>query len=101
MLPTVFPNQDSCVLFFYRLIKDIWLYFGINTELFQVGSELRSKAVLSLPWNIDASLNFKDRKFEIDIPPLKEDFEVVCIRLLLIIFEIMILNLYHLSPELC
>lgn len=87
--------------FFYRLIKDIWLYFGINTELFQVGNELRSKVVLSLPWNIDASLNFKEKKFEINLPSLKDDFEVVCIRLLLITFEIMILNLYHLSLELC
>lgn len=95
------PTKTVVFVFFYRLIKDIWLYFGINTELFQVGNELRSKAVLSLPWNIDASLNFKDRKFEIDIPSLKEDFEVVCIRLLLIIFEIMISNFYHLNLELC
>lgn len=101
MLPTVFPNQGSCVLFFYRLSKDIWLYYGINTELFQVGSELRSKVVLSLPWNIAAGLNFRDMKFEIDLPSLKDDFEVVCIRLLLITFEIMISNLYHLSLELC
>lgn len=101
MLPTVFPNQDSCVLFFYSLIKDIWLYFGINTDLFQVGNELRSKVVLSLPWNIDAPLNFKDSKFEIEFPSLKEDFEVVCIRLSFIIFEIIISNLYHLNLELC
>lgn len=62
------------------MTKDFWLFYGINTELFQCGSELKSKVPLSLPWRFTAKVNVKQKKFEIDFPVLKEEIEVASLR---------------------
>lgn len=57
------------------------MFYGINTELFQCGCEVKSKIALSLPWKFAAKINVKEKKFEFDFPLFKDEFEVVSIRL--------------------
>lgn len=69
-----------CLFVWNRVTKDFWLFYGINTELFQCGSELKSKVPVSLPWRFTAKVNVKQKKFEIDFPVLKEEIEVASLR---------------------
>ncbi|XP_011613259.2 vitellogenin 3, phosvitinless [Takifugu rubripes] len=64
---------------FIGVTKDFWLFYGISTELFQCGSELKSKIPVSIPWRFTAKVNIKKKKFEIDFPLFKEEFEVASI----------------------
>lgn len=71
---------SSGFVFLNRVTKDFWLFYGISTELFQCGSELKSKIPVSIPWRFTAKVNIKEKKFELDFPILKEEFEVASIR---------------------
>uniref|UniRef100_A0A3Q4HY43 Vitellogenin 3, phosvitinless n=1 Tax=Neolamprologus brichardi TaxID=32507 RepID=A0A3Q4HY43_NEOBR len=57
--------------------KDFWFFHGINTELFQCGTEMKSKAPVELPWKFSAKLNVGNRVFELDIPACKNEFELI------------------------
>lgn len=57
------------------------MFYGINTELFQCGSEVKSNIAFSLPWKVATKINIKEKKFEFDFPLLKDKFEVLSIRL--------------------
>ncbi|XP_070765014.1 vitellogenin 3, phosvitinless [Enoplosus armatus] len=61
---------------FIGFTKDFWVFYGINTELFQCGSEFKSKMPLSIPWKFAAKINVREKKFELDIPPCKKEFEL-------------------------
>uniref|UniRef100_UPI0037E9A8CE vitellogenin 3, phosvitinless n=1 Tax=Semicossyphus pulcher TaxID=241346 RepID=UPI0037E9A8CE len=64
---------------FVGLTKDFWVFYGINTELFQCGTELKSKIPLAIPWNFSAKINIREKKFELDFTPCKKDFELFSI----------------------
>ncbi|XP_041647323.1 vitellogenin 3, phosvitinless [Cheilinus undulatus] len=53
--------------------KDFWVFYGINTELFQCGTELKSKIPLAIPWNFSAKINMREKKFELDFPAIKKE----------------------------
>lgn len=80
MFSLLFILGFFCFAFFNRVTKDFWLFYGINTELFQCGSELKSKIPVSIPWEFRAKVNIKKKKFELDFPIFKEEFEVASIR---------------------
>ncbi|KAG8003726.1 Vitellogenin [Nibea albiflora] len=61
---------------FIGFTKDLWVFYGINTELFQCGSEFKSKMPLAIPWKIAAKINVREKKFELDFAPWKNEFEV-------------------------
>lgn len=63
------------------------MFYGINTELFQCGVEVKSKIALSLPWKLAAKINIKEKKFALDFPLFKDKFEVVSIRLFFFFFK--------------
>ncbi|KAE8294103.1 Vitellogenin [Larimichthys crocea] len=65
---------------FIGFTKDLWVFYGINTELFQCGSEFKSKMPLALPWKISAKINVREKKFELDFAPWKKEFEVFSVR---------------------
>lgn len=67
-------------LLFFSYTKDFWLFYGVNTELFQSGFELKSKMPVAAPWNFSAKINTKEKKFELDMPSIKKEVEVVSIR---------------------
>ncbi|XP_005735075.1 vitellogenin 3, phosvitinless [Pundamilia nyererei] len=57
--------------------KDFWIFHGINTELFQCGSEMKSKAPVELPLKLSAKINVGKRVLELDIPACKNEFELI------------------------
>nr|AFA26671.1 vitellogenin C [Dicentrarchus labrax] len=61
---------------FIGFTKDLWVFYGINTDLFQCGSELKSKMPLAIPWKFSAKINVREKKFELDFLPCKKEFEV-------------------------
>ncbi|XP_034737765.1 vitellogenin 3, phosvitinless [Etheostoma cragini] len=61
---------------FFGYTKDFWVFYGINTEYFQCGSEFESKTPISIPWNFSAKINVGEKKFELDFPPCKKEFEL-------------------------
>uniref|UniRef100_A0A3Q2Y8B3 Vitellogenin 3, phosvitinless n=1 Tax=Hippocampus comes TaxID=109280 RepID=A0A3Q2Y8B3_HIPCM len=64
---------------FVGCTKDIWMSYGINTELFHSGVEFKSKIPYSIPWKLSAKLNIKERKFELDIPSSKKEVELITV----------------------
>uniref|UniRef100_A0A8C5CB38 Vitellogenin 3, phosvitinless n=1 Tax=Gadus morhua TaxID=8049 RepID=A0A8C5CB38_GADMO len=60
--------------------KDLWMFHGINTELFQFGTELKTKAPTSIPWKFSAKMNIAEKKFELDFPPCRAPVELVSIK---------------------
>uniref|UniRef100_A0A668ABC6 Vitellogenin 3, phosvitinless n=1 Tax=Myripristis murdjan TaxID=586833 RepID=A0A668ABC6_9TELE len=61
---------------FVGLTQDFWVFYGINTELFQCGAELKSKIPVAIPWKFAAKINVREKKFELDFPPCKNEFEI-------------------------
>lgn len=68
---------------FFRFTKDFWVFYGLNTELFQCGSEFKSKMPIAIPWKFTAKINVREKKFELDFPPCKKEFELFSIRYVL------------------
>ncbi|KAL6108038.1 uncharacterized protein ACO6RY_18668 [Pungitius sinensis] len=62
---------------FIGYTKDFWLYYGINTELFQCGSEFKAKTPVEIPWKFSAKINIAKKKFELDFPPCEKQFNLV------------------------
>ncbi|CAL8309666.1 unnamed protein product [Lota lota] len=65
---------------FIGFTKDFWLFHGINTELFQCGTELKSKTPIAVPWRFSAKVNIREKKFELDFPPCKEPIELISVK---------------------
>nr|XP_033476965.1 vitellogenin 3, phosvitinless [Epinephelus lanceolatus] len=61
---------------FIGFTKDFWVFYGINTELFQCGTELKSKSPIAIPWNFAVKINVREKKFQLDIPSCKKEFEL-------------------------
>ncbi|XP_062306996.1 vitellogenin 3, phosvitinless isoform X1 [Osmerus eperlanus] len=59
--------------------KDNFVFHGINTDIFQCGTELKSKMIYSMPWRFNSKINVKSMKFEFDLPTLKKDTELFSI----------------------
>ncbi|XP_044057060.1 vitellogenin 3, phosvitinless isoform X2 [Siniperca chuatsi] len=61
---------------FIGFTADFWVFYGINTEMFQCGSEFKSKIPIAIPWKFGAKINVREKKFELDIPACKKEFEL-------------------------
>lgn len=59
--------------------KGFWVFYGINTELFQCGTEFKSKIPLAIPWNFSAKINLREKKFELDFPACKKEIELMSV----------------------
>ncbi|XP_063747653.1 vitellogenin 3, phosvitinless isoform X1 [Eleginops maclovinus] len=59
--------------------KDFWVFYGINTELFQCGTEFKSKTPIAIPWNFSAKINVREKKFELDFPSCKKEVELLSV----------------------
>nr|XP_019936246.1 PREDICTED: vitellogenin-like [Paralichthys olivaceus] len=64
---------------FIGYTKDFWVFYGINTELFQCGSELKAKTPIGIPWKFSAKINVREKKFELDFPACKKEIEIVSV----------------------
>uniref|UniRef100_A0A672SJC0 Vitellogenin 3, phosvitinless n=1 Tax=Sinocyclocheilus grahami TaxID=75366 RepID=A0A672SJC0_SINGR len=56
---------------FAGVTKDHFVFHGINTDLFQCGTEMKSKIVSALPWAFDLKINRKEQKYEMNLTPIK------------------------------
>ncbi|KAM6963044.1 vitellogenin 3, phosvitinless [Aplochiton taeniatus] len=65
---------------FVGVTKDINLFYGINTEMFQSGLELKSKTVNAIPWNIVAKMDFKQKKFEMEFPACTKETKLASVK---------------------
>lgn len=70
-------------LFFFSFTKDFWVFYGINTELFQYAAEFQAKVPVSIPWSFDAVINDKERKYEVDFPACTKDVDFFSVRYVL------------------
>lgn len=50
---------------------DYFIYYGINTELFQSGVQLSGMTTFSLPWKVGLKKNVKEKTYEVTFPPCK------------------------------
>lgn len=64
---------------FFSFTKDLWIFYGINTDLFQCGAEMKMKWPAAIPWKFTAKINVPLKKFELDFPPLKKELELFSI----------------------
>ncbi|XP_026076644.1 vitellogenin 3, phosvitinless [Carassius auratus] len=56
---------------FVGVTKDHFVFHGINTDLFQCGTEMNTKIVTALPWAFDLKINRKEQKYEMNLTPIK------------------------------
>uniref|UniRef100_A0A673LG27 Vitellogenin-like n=1 Tax=Sinocyclocheilus rhinocerous TaxID=307959 RepID=A0A673LG27_9TELE len=61
---------------FAGVTKDHFVFHGINTDLFQCGTETKSKIVSALPWAFDLKINRKEQKYEMNLTPIKKVTEL-------------------------
>lgn len=65
---------------FFSFTKDFWVFYGISTELFQCGSEFKSKMPVAIPWKFTAKINIREKKFEVEFPSCKKELELFLVR---------------------
>nr|BAC06191.1 vitellogenin [Acanthogobius flavimanus] len=61
---------------FIGYTKSFWLFYGINTDLFQSAVELKTKSPITIPWNFVGKFNTRERKFELEFPRSNREVEV-------------------------
>ncbi|XP_036375440.1 vitellogenin 3, phosvitinless [Megalops cyprinoides] len=66
-------DGDACV------VKDHFLFHGINTDIVQSGAEFKSQTILNMPWKFAMKLNVKAKKFHIDISPCQKPTELLSV----------------------
>uniref|UniRef100_A0A3Q2CDP0 Vitellogenin 3, phosvitinless n=1 Tax=Cyprinodon variegatus TaxID=28743 RepID=A0A3Q2CDP0_CYPVA len=65
---------------FAGVTKDYWVFYGVNTKLFQSGSELKIKTPIAVPWKLSTKINVPEKKFELDFPRSKEEIKLFSMR---------------------
>uniref|UniRef100_A0AAQ6AMA4 Vitellogenin domain-containing protein n=1 Tax=Amphiprion ocellaris TaxID=80972 RepID=A0AAQ6AMA4_AMPOC len=68
---------------FIGFTKDFWMFYGINTEFFQSGSEFITKIPVSAPWKFTAKINAAQKKYEFDFPLCNKEIEFFSVRYVL------------------
>ncbi|XP_059334496.1 vitellogenin-1-like [Ammospiza nelsoni] len=62
------------------MAKEVTFVMGINTHTVQAGLEARTKMNAHVPVNVVASIQMKEKNIKIEIPPCKDETDVVTIR---------------------
>uniref|UniRef100_A0A3P9LDY0 Vitellogenin n=1 Tax=Oryzias latipes TaxID=8090 RepID=A0A3P9LDY0_ORYLA len=65
---------------FAGVTKDFWVFYGVNTELFQSGSEFHNKVPIGLPWKFTTKVNIPEKKFELEFPPCTKEIPLISMR---------------------
>lgn len=60
--------------------KKITFVTGINTHLIQAGLEAQSEVTAYVPVNVVATVNVKEKSIKIEIPPCKDETDVITAR---------------------
>ncbi|XP_054142195.1 vitellogenin-1-like [Melozone crissalis] len=62
------------------MAKEVTFVMGINTHTVQAGLEARTKMNAHVPVNVVASIQMREKNVKIEIPPCKDETDVVTIR---------------------
>ncbi|XP_071292536.1 vitellogenin-1-like [Agelaius tricolor] len=62
------------------MAKEVTFVMGINTHTVQAGLEARTKMTAHVPVNVVATIQMKEKNIKIEIPPCKDETNVVTIR---------------------
>lgn len=62
------------------MTKEVTFVMGINTHTVQAGLEARTKMSAHVPVNVVATIQMREKSIKIEIPPCKDETDVVTIR---------------------
>ncbi|NWS15736.1 VIT1 protein, partial [Pachyramphus minor] len=62
------------------MAKEVTFVMGINTRTIQAGLESRTKVNAHVPVNVVATVNMKEKNIRIEIPPCKDETDVISVR---------------------
>ncbi|NWQ60813.1 VIT1 protein, partial [Neopipo cinnamomea] len=62
------------------MAKEMTFVMGINTRTIQAGLEARTKVNAHVPVNVVATVNMKEKNIKIEIPPCKDETDIISIR---------------------
>ncbi|NWU85594.1 VIT1 protein, partial [Onychorhynchus coronatus] len=62
------------------MAKEMTFVMGINTRTVQAGLEARTKVNAHVPVNVVAMVNMKEKNIKIEIPPCKDETDIISVR---------------------
>ncbi|NWH60462.1 VIT1 protein, partial [Geococcyx californianus] len=62
------------------MAKEMTFVMGINTQMIQAGLEARTQMTAHVPVNVVAAVQVKEKNVKIEIPPCKEETNVITVR---------------------
>ncbi|NWS74842.1 VIT1 protein, partial [Crotophaga sulcirostris] len=62
------------------MAKEMTFVMGINTQMIQAGLEARTQMTAYVPVNVVATVQMKEKNVKIEIPPCKEETNVIIVR---------------------
>ncbi|NXN76786.1 VIT1 protein, partial [Himantopus himantopus] len=62
------------------MAKEMTFVMGINTHMVQAGLEAHTKMNAHVPVNVVASVNMKEKNIKIEIPPCKDETNIITVR---------------------
>lgn len=71
MLPSFYLSSTA---------KKMTFVMGINTHLIQAGLEAQTEVNAYVPVNVVATVNMKEKNIKIEIPPCKDETNVITAR---------------------
>ncbi|XP_042319802.1 vitellogenin-1-like isoform X2 [Sceloporus undulatus] len=62
------------------IFKDMFLTMGVITPEIRAVLEENAKLVVNVPLNIDVTLNIKEKNFKVELPPCKQQTDIISLR---------------------
>ncbi|XP_027756952.1 vitellogenin-1-like [Empidonax traillii] len=62
------------------MAKELTFFMGINTRTVQAGLEARAKVNAHVPVNVVAAVNMKEKNIKIEVPPCKDETDIISVR---------------------
>ncbi|NWS98081.1 VIT1 protein, partial [Mionectes macconnelli] len=62
------------------MAKEMTFFMGINTRAIQAGLEARTKVSAHVPVNVVAAVNMKEKSIKVEVPPCKEETDIISVR---------------------
>lgn len=66
--------------YLFSMAKEMTFVMGINTHTVQAGLEARTKMNAHVPVNVVATIQMREKNIKIEIPPCKDETNIISIR---------------------
>ncbi|NXT21335.1 VIT1 protein, partial [Syrrhaptes paradoxus] len=66
--------------YLFSMAKEMTFVMGINTHMIQAGLEARAKINAHVPVNVVAAVQMKEKNIRIEIPPCKDETNIITVR---------------------